>query len=149
MLAGRRPSSISGLQPRDDGENQRGQDRRQTDAPTALNDGEDEGRVKVELSMFKPIVEVLVWTSALLHEQLFPFQTELLTLQAKHANICKSNKSVSKNMSEPFLHIPLHCRNVTLSLAPAKITYFICAAEAATKEKYSTCTSAGAVLWLY
>lgn len=104
---------------------------------------------KVELRMGKATVVLLLFTSALVHEQLFPFQTELLTLQAKHANICKSNKSVSKNMSEPFLHIPLHCRNVTLSLAPAKITYFICAAEAATKEKYGTCTSAGSVLWLY
>lgn len=50
-------------------------------------------------------------------------------------------------MSEPVLHIPLHCRNVTSSLAPAKITYFICAAQAATKEKYSTCTTTK--LWLY
>lgn len=52
-------------------------------------------------------------------------------------------------MSELFLHIPPHCGNVTLSLATAKIKYFICAAGAATKENYGTCTSAGSTIWLY
>lgn len=51
MLAGPRPSSISGLQPRDDGDDQRGQERfsrdwRQTDTPTARNDEDDGCRVK-------------------------------------------------------------------------------------------------------
>lgn len=51
MLAGPRPSSISGLQTRDDGDDQRGQERfsqnwRQTDTPTARNDEDDGCRVK-------------------------------------------------------------------------------------------------------
>lgn len=40
-------------------------------------------------------LSILVLASALVQQQLFAFQTELLTEQAKHANICKSNKSVS------------------------------------------------------